>query len=293
VTTVFMLLASLVAAAGFAVVAQRRLRQLGMFAAVGATEKQLRLVLIANGAIVGVIAAVAGTVAGLIGWVLIAPTLESAVDHRIDRLSLPWWLIAGTVILAILGATAAAWWPGRAAARLPVVLALSDRPPEPRQARHSAVAAAASIAVGVGCLALSDRERTALIVAGIFATILGSLLLWPPAIRIFSRLAGGCPSHRASPSATLPGTRSGRERRSQPSRSHSASRRRSSSSRPRRRRRRRASRPPCPPTDPRLPRPGRLSSTHPARNPRSTLAPGRRRPTPRRATRPGDGAPTA
>ena len=42
VATVFLLLASLVAAAGFAVVAQRRLRQLGMLAAVGATEKHLR-----------------------------------------------------------------------------------------------------------------------------------------------------------------------------------------------------------------------------------------------------------
>jgi putative ABC transport system permease protein len=190
VTTVFVLLASLIAAAGFAVVAQRRLRQLGMLAAVGATEKQLRLVLLANGAMVGAIAAVVGTTAGLAAWVVFAPTLESAVDHRIDRLSLPWWLIATTVLLTVLGATAAAWWPGRAAARLPVVLALSGRPPGPRPARHSAIAAAALIAVGVVCLALSNRDRPALIVAGIVATILGGLLLGPPAIRIFSRLAG-------------------------------------------------------------------------------------------------------
>jgi len=39
VATVFLLLASLVAAAGFAVIAQRRLRQLGMLAAVGGTQK--------------------------------------------------------------------------------------------------------------------------------------------------------------------------------------------------------------------------------------------------------------
>jgi putative ABC transport system permease protein len=190
VTTVFLLLASLIAAAGFAVVAQRRLRQLGMLAAIGATEKQLRLVLLANGAIVGAIAALLGATVGLAAWVVFAPTLESAVDHRIDRLSLPWWLIATTVLLAILGATAAAWWPGRAAARLPVVLALSGRPARPRPARHSAIAAAALIAVGVGCLALSDRDRPPLIVAGILATILGGLLLGPLAIRIFSGLAG-------------------------------------------------------------------------------------------------------
>jgi putative ABC transport system permease protein len=190
VITVFLLLASLVAAAGFAVVAQRRLRQLGMFAAVGATEKHVRLVLLANGAAVGAIAAVVGTTAGLAAWVVFAPTLESAVDHRIDRLSLPWWVIAATVLLAVLGAAVSAWWPGRAVARLPVVLALSGRPPRPRPARHSAIAAVVLIAAGVGCLALSNRDKPLLIVAGIVATIIGGLLLGPLAIRIFSRLAG-------------------------------------------------------------------------------------------------------
>jgi putative ABC transport system permease protein len=193
VATVFLLLASLVAAAGFAVVAQRRLRQLGMLAAVGATQKHLRLVLLTNGAVVGTVAAVVGTIAGLALWVLFAPTLESAVDHRIDRLSLPWALIAVAVLLSVVGATAAAWWPARTVARLPVLLALSGRPPEPRPARHSAVAAAALIMAGVVSLALSDRDRPPLIIAGILAVILGTLLLGPLAIRIFARTAGPAP----------------------------------------------------------------------------------------------------
>jgi putative ABC transport system permease protein len=193
VATVFLLLASLVAAAGFAVVAQRRLRQLGMLAAVGATEKHLRLVLLTNGAVVGTVAALIGAIAGLALWVVFAPTLESAVDHRIDRLSLPWALIAMAVVLAVAGATAAAWWPGRTVARLPVLLALTGRPPEPRPARHSAIAAAALIAVGFGCLVLSGRDRPLLIVAGLIATILGTLLVGPLAIRLFARVAGHTP----------------------------------------------------------------------------------------------------
>jgi putative ABC transport system permease protein len=193
VSTVFVLLASLVAAAGFAVVAQRRLRQLGMLAAIGATQKHLRLVLLTNGAVVGVIAAILGTIAGGALWVIFAPTLESAMGHRIDRFSLPWTLLAMVVLVSVLGATAAAWWPGRTVARLPTLLALSGRPPQPRPARHSAIAAAALITVGIGCLALSDRDRVALIVAGIVATILGTLLLGPLAIRIFSGAAGHAP----------------------------------------------------------------------------------------------------
>jgi putative ABC transport system permease protein len=190
VATVFLLLASLIAAAGFAVVAQRRLRQLGMLSAVGATQKHLRLVLLTNGALVGTIAALIGTVVGLGLWLVFAPTLESAVDHRVERLSLPWPFLVAAFILAILGATAAAWWPARAVARLPIMLALSGRPPKPRPARHAAIAAAALIAVGIASLALSGRDKPVFIILGIVATILGCLLLGPPAIGIFSRVAG-------------------------------------------------------------------------------------------------------
>ncbi len=193
VATVFLLLASLVAAAGFAVIAQRRLRQLGMLAAIGATEKHLRLVVMTNGAAVGAIGALIGTVIGLGLWLALVPTLESALSHRLDRLSLPWVLLTTIVLVAVLGATAAAWWPGRAVARVPVTLALSGRPPKPRPARHSAIVAAALIVVGIGCLAFSDRDRAPLIVAGILATILGTLLLGPLAIRIFARTAGHTP----------------------------------------------------------------------------------------------------
>ena len=162
-----------------------------------------------------------------------------------------------TVLLAVVGATAAAWWPARAVARVPVMLALSGRPPRPRPARHSAIAAAALIAVGIGCLALSNRDRPLLIVAGILATILGSLLLGPLAIRIFSGVAGRLRSRRAWRCATWPATRPGPAPRSPRSRSLSASRRRSSSSRRPRRRRRECSRAaqPVRPADPGLPGP--------------------------------------
>jgi putative ABC transport system permease protein len=193
VTTVFVLLASLIAAAGFAVVAQRRLRQLGMLTAVGATRKHLRLVLLTNGVVVGAIAALVGTIAGVALWALAAPTLESAIGHRVGRLGLPWGLITLTVVLATVGAAAAAWWPGRTVVRVPVVLALSGRPPKPRPARHAAIAAVALIAAGIGCLALSNRDRPPLIVAGIVATIVGCLLLGPLAIRLFAGVAGRVP----------------------------------------------------------------------------------------------------
>jgi putative ABC transport system permease protein len=193
VATVFLLLATLVAAAGFAVIAQRRLRQLGALAAIGATEKHLRLVLLTDGTVVGAIGALIGATAGLAIWFALVPTLEPALGHRIDPFSLPWTLLVAIVLVAVLGAAAAAWWPGRVVARIPVALALSARPPRPRATHHSAIVAAALIAVGIGSLAISDRDSEPLIIGGILAIILGTLLLGPLAIRIFARAAGQAP----------------------------------------------------------------------------------------------------
>jgi len=116
-TTMALLVVALVAAAGFVVVAQRRLRQLGMLAAIGATEQHLRLVTVANGVAIGVAAAVTGAVVGVVGWTASVPFLEPAFGHRIAPFDVPWWLIAAAMLLAVVTATGAAWWPARAAAR--------------------------------------------------------------------------------------------------------------------------------------------------------------------------------
>ncbi|HEX8858652.1 MAG TPA: hypothetical protein VGC06_06055 [Actinomycetes bacterium] len=62
--TIGLLFVGLLAMAGFTVMAQRRLHALGMLAAVGAGDQHVRLVLLANGAVVGAVAAVAGTTGG-------------------------------------------------------------------------------------------------------------------------------------------------------------------------------------------------------------------------------------
>jgi len=191
--TVLLLLVSLVAAAGFAVIAARRQRQLGMLAAIGATRKQLRMVMVSGGAVVGVIAAVAGTAVGLAAWIATAPGLDTFAGHRIDRLNIPWGLVALGMLLAVVTATAAAWWPARAAARLPVTLALSARPPRPRPAHRPAMLAALMIVAGVVCLGLANQTRPPLIIAGALAMTLGILLISPLAIQALAALGGRAP----------------------------------------------------------------------------------------------------
>ena len=196
--TVVLLLVALIAAAGFVVVAQRRLRQLGMLAAVGATERHLRLVLLVNGATVGAIAAVVGTMVALASWVAVAGGLETAAGHRIDRFHLPWWLVGAGMVLAVATATAAAWWPARTVARIPVTVALSARPPRPKPARRSALAAGLLLVFGVASLALGvdsahDRANPLLVVAGTVAIVLAIPLGSPLAIRVAAAAAGRSP----------------------------------------------------------------------------------------------------
>jgi putative ABC transport system permease protein len=198
VAGVAMVLVCLVAAAGFVVIAHRRLQQLGMLAAVGATERHLRIAMVANGVVVGVTAAAAGTVAGLAAWAVAAPRLESVVDHRIDRFALPWWLVAAGSLLAITTASAAAWWPSRAVSRIPVTEALSGRPPRPTPARRSALLAGVVLAVGLTCLAMGidvphDRSNALLVIVGVVAVPVALLLVSPLAVRAPARWARRLP----------------------------------------------------------------------------------------------------
>jgi putative ABC transport system permease protein len=191
--TVLMVLVSLVAAAAFAVIAARRQRQLGMLAAIGATRKQLRLVMVAGGALVGIIAAVTGAVIGLAAWFAAAPHMQAFAGHRIDRFAVPWDLVVLAMLLAILTATGAAWWPARAASRVPVVTALSARPLKPRPAQRSAIVAVLLFVLALVCLVVANQTSGPLIILGALAMALGISFISPVIIRVLTAAGHGFP----------------------------------------------------------------------------------------------------
>jgi putative ABC transport system permease protein len=134
-----MLLISLVSVGGFTVLAQRRLRSIGMLQATGATDGHVRLVVQANGAIVGVLGALAGFLLGLGLWIAYRPSLEQSSHHAIGVLALAWPVVGAAMLLATVAAYLAASRPARAVARVPIVAALSGRPAPPRQVRRTAI----------------------------------------------------------------------------------------------------------------------------------------------------------
>jgi putative ABC transport system permease protein len=188
-----LLFVGLLAVAGFAVLAHRRQRALGMLACLGASDRHLRLVLLANGAAVGATAAISGTIIGLVGWFAVAPTVASSSNHRVDRWSLPWWALTAAVLLTFLTAVAAAWWPARTVARLSPVAALSGRPPRPKPGHRFAAAGGALLAAGVVLLTAAERHRAAFIIGGTVTAVIGVLLLAPLAIRLLAAFARRSP----------------------------------------------------------------------------------------------------
>jgi putative ABC transport system permease protein len=193
IATLGMLFVGLMAVAGFTVMAHRRLRALGMLASVGATTRHVRLVMLVDGLAVGITASVVGAAIGLAAWMVFALDLETIAAHRIDRFALPWGSIGVAMLLAVVTAVAAAWWPARSVARIPVVAALSGRPPRPQPPRRLAVVGVVTAMAGLGLLAAAGERNLLCIAVGIPLTVIGVLLLAPVTLAAVARLGGQLP----------------------------------------------------------------------------------------------------
>lgn len=134
-----MLLIALVSIGGFTVLAQRRMRSIGMLESIGATDRHVRLVVSANGTVVGVVGSLLGLVIGFAGWLLYRPSFEQSAHHLVGMFQLPWLVVIMSVALAIAAAYFASSRPARAVTKVPIVHALSGRPAPPRQIHRTAV----------------------------------------------------------------------------------------------------------------------------------------------------------
>jgi putative ABC transport system permease protein len=201
--TLGMLLIALVGVGGFTVLAQRRLRSIGMLAAQGATERNIRLVVRANGAATGVVGAVAGTFIGFVGWLIYLPTAQASAHHVIGVLQLPWTVIGISVILAILASYFAASRPAKTISRVPIVAALSGRPPEPKKTGRLAVPVgtafliAAFLLLGVAGATPGNgggqSKGMGALVLGFLALTVAIVLLSPAGLGLIARLGGRSP----------------------------------------------------------------------------------------------------
>jgi putative ABC transport system permease protein len=195
-----MLLIALVSVGGFTVLAQRRLRSIGMLESTGATDRHVRLVVRANGTVVGLVGAVVGLVLGLVVWLAYRPSLEQSVHHLIGVFALPWVVVAAAMVLAVVATFFAASRPARAITRVPIVAALSGRPAPPRQVHRSAIPGIVCLVGAFLLLGYSGGTNSGNgsggapeLVLGIVILIPGLVLLAPFFLSVGARLAGRAP----------------------------------------------------------------------------------------------------
>jgi len=195
--TVGMLLIALVAVGGFTVLAQRRLRSLGMLGALGATDRNIRLVVRANGVLVGIIGALAGTVLGLAIWLAYRPTAEADAHHLIGAFALPWIVIGPAIALAIVATYFAAARPARSITKIPVVAALSGRPAPPKQVHRSVVPGVVLLVAAAACFWYTGKSIGGgggpELVLGFVLLIAAVILLSPFCLVFLARLGRQAP----------------------------------------------------------------------------------------------------
>ena len=195
--TVGMLLIALVAVGGFTVLAQRRLRYLGMLGALGATDQNVRLVVRVNGLLVGLTGAVAGLVLGLAAWLAYRPRLESSAHHLIGVFQVPWVVIGPALVLAVLAAFLASGRPARAVTRMPVVAALAGRPAPPKGAHRSALPGLVLMVGAAALLAYAGHFTggggSLFVIVGLVALVVGVIMIAPLEVAVLGRLARPAP----------------------------------------------------------------------------------------------------
>ena len=194
--TVAMLLIALVSVGGFTVLAQRRLRSLGMLGALGATDRHIRLVVRTNGVIVGVAGALIGAVLGLAVWLAYRPSAESSAHHVIGVFQLPWAVIGAAMALAVVATYFAASRPARSITRVPIVASLSA-PGSPKQIHRSAVPGAVLLVVAALLFWYTGKSTGGgglpELVLGFVALIAAVVLLSPLFLTTLARLGRRAP----------------------------------------------------------------------------------------------------
>jgi putative ABC transport system permease protein len=199
VSVIGLVFIGLVATAAFTVMAQRRQRALGMLASLGATEADVRFVLIADGLFAGVTGAVLGAAAALGAWLWYAPHLATATAHTVDPFSLPWAAVVIGLVLAVATSVIAAVWPGRSVSKVPVVAAISGRVEAPQLVHRSLRPGFIFLGAGLFVLFFSGGAGGGgggggyLTIAGLLCCEIASALLAPFIVDRLARLAWRAP----------------------------------------------------------------------------------------------------
>lgn len=197
VVVMVLLQVALLAGPALAVTARQQSRTLALVAASGGTPSQARLVVIAQGLVLGVGAAIGGAVVGIpTGMALLAPAQKFNSWAWFGPLEIPWlWILVVVVLgsLAVLMASVVSAW---LTARQDPVAALAGRRADGDADPRSPVVGL--LLVGVGLLgtaygATRGSMGETVIAAATVVVVLGVLLVIPIVLTALAKTVSGLP----------------------------------------------------------------------------------------------------
>ncbi|MEE9414430.1 MAG: FtsX-like permease family protein [Acidimicrobiales bacterium] len=179
-TAVAMIEIALLCAAAFTVLSQKKLRQFGLLAAIGATTRQVGQTLRFNALVLGLVGGVVGVFAGFGASVALRGQFERAVGWRMDGWSVPLLALLPFIVLAAGTAVVGAWWPSRHLAQVAPVEALSSRRPRVQPTGRKGAVGLGAFIFGAILLSFGIANSAPLAaIAGLVLAVVGVLLATP------------------------------------------------------------------------------------------------------------------
>jgi ABC-type lipoprotein release transport system permease subunit len=177
-----------IAGAAFATGTRRRLREIGLLGANGASTEHVRTSVVSEGFLAGLGGGLLGS--GVAAALLIfgRPVLQRFVPRRIEDFPLSAVDLAGPIVVAVIACVIAAWLPAKTASLVPTLTALQGRMPVGAPKRWIVpvglvVTAFGTLLLGVGLGAASGSGGAvatigAVLMIGGMALLAGPLVAW-------------------------------------------------------------------------------------------------------------------
>ncbi|MBY8880590.1 FtsX-like permease family protein [Streptomyces sp. PLK6-54] len=186
----------LLAGPAFAVGARRSRRQLGLVGANGGDRRHIRAIVLSGGLVIGVVAAVTGTLLGLALTALLRGWLEEYVGKRFGGLALRPLELAAIAGLAVLTGLLAAVVPAVNASRQSVLSSLTGRRGVRHAGRVMPVIGLGAVCLGTGIAVFGSTRTDSVMVVGLGSGVaeLGVVALTPVLVGAFGRFGRWLPT---------------------------------------------------------------------------------------------------
>lgn len=184
--------------AAFAAGTRRRLREIGLMGANGASEKHVRSTVVGEGLTIGAVGAGLGVVLGIAIMFLARPILQRFVSRVITGVGVSLTDVLGPVLVALIAVVLAVLIPARTASKVPTTTALQGRMPA-MSPRKWVIPVGVGLAVGGALLisvSLVSMSNYAGLLVGVGATAVvgGVAMLSSPILAGVAKLSDKVPA---------------------------------------------------------------------------------------------------